>query len=61
MKRWVKQNYGFVGINGEPVWLGAGDEYDTSSPVYIADPDRFTDQAPAGVEPEPKRRGGRRG
>jgi hypothetical protein len=59
MRRWVKENYGFVGINGMPIRLAAGDEYDTEDAVYLADPSRFTDEPPPGVVVEPKRRGRR--
>ncbi len=41
---------GFVGVDGVPVLLAVGDEYDDSHPLVAAHPDLFT---------EPKRSPGR--
>lgn len=56
-KVYVKDNYGFVGFQGMNIRLSAGDEYDTTDEIYLANQDKFTDRAPG--EPEPKRRGRR--
>ena len=34
---------GFVGVDGVPVLLGVGDEYDDSHPLVQARPDLFTE------------------
>lgn len=34
---------GFVGLNGVPVLLGEGDEYDDSHPMVQAHPQHFTE------------------
>lgn len=56
---------GFVGFNGQSVWLGEGDAYDENDPIVKARPDDFTTRAPgvAVVAEEKARRrsGGTRG
>jgi hypothetical protein len=51
----------FVGHNGQSVWLGAGDEYDSSDAIVRANPDMFTKHAtgPAAVAEERQSRGRR--
>lgn len=40
---------GFVGHNGQSVWLAEGDEYDAGHPLVKAQPQHFTTATPAGV------------
>lgn len=40
---------GFVGWNGQSVWLGEGDAYDDNHPMVKAMPERFTTAAPAAM------------
>lgn len=37
---------GFIGHNGQSVWLGEGDEHDMDSPIVQANPQLFTAKAP---------------
>lgn len=37
----------FVGHAGQSVWIGEGDEYDSSDPLVKANPGMFTKEAPA--------------
>jgi hypothetical protein len=46
---------GFVGFEGDSVWLATGLPDD--HPVVRAYPHLFTSTPPAGIEPEPPRRG----
>jgi hypothetical protein len=39
---------GFVGFNGQSVWLGEGDAYDADDPIVKARPDDFTSR-PSGA------------
>lgn len=55
---------GFVGFDGQSVWLGEGDEYDENHPLVKARPGDFTSAKPGtAVVAEEKRRrsGGTRG
>lgn len=45
MKVYATMN-GFVGFNGQSVWLGEGDEYDENDPLVKARPDDFTSRVP---------------
>lgn len=56
-KVYVIEDYGFVGWNGQNVRLDAGTEFDLDDQIVKDMPERFTGKTPAGVEPEPLRRG----
>lgn len=50
----------FVGFEGQSVWLGAGDPYDSGDPLVKAFPDFFTKEstgAPVAAEEKPRTRG----
>jgi hypothetical protein len=48
----VKATYdGFVGLNGVPVLLHDGDEYDSEHPLVQAQPDKFTEPRRAPAKP----------
>lgn len=48
----------FIGFNGQSVWLGVGDEYDSADAIVKANKDKFTQETtgPAAVNEERARR-----
>jgi hypothetical protein len=49
---------GFVGHNGNNVWLDPAQGREDDDPVVVDHPEHFTDMPPPGVDP-PKRKPGR--
>ncbi len=47
---------GFVGFNGQSVWLQEDDEHDASEPIVKAHPEFFTAPVKERPAPEAKRR-----
>lgn len=61
-KVYASQDWGFVGHEGTPVRVNAGDEYDAGHPLVKAHPELFTGRNPLAAEEDPPRKsGGRRG
>ncbi len=57
-KVYASQDWGFVGHEGAPVHLSAGDEYEATHPMVKAHPEMFTGRNP-NTEEEPPKRGRR--
>lgn len=52
----------FVGHGGQSVWIGFGDQYDSTHPLVKANPDWFTKETPGTVAAaEAQTRSSRRG